>query len=285
MSQLKIRRIPFRFDQPVDFIWNPANPQFSIYMNKISFLAVGFEKYICEVMRDAEALISDEEVKLECRNFKAQEGIHALHHRKHVNQLIKQHPGLQQALDASISIYEDLYRAKDLKYHLAYIGGCESTFTPQFKLFIDNREILYAQGDARVSSIFLWHFNEEIEHRASGMIVYDHLHGDYFYRLRRMPEFLAHADSVMAAITEGFRAVFPDVPVHSRFDNTSIPLPRLDRLKMVIGLLATQLPWHDPDAVTLPAYYHEWMERYESGEDMTMIYGVPPHSLASVAAE
>jgi hypothetical protein len=35
MSDLKIRKIPFRFDD-VEFIWNPANPAFSVYMNNIS---------------------------------------------------------------------------------------------------------------------------------------------------------------------------------------------------------------------------------------------------------
>ena len=54
MTDLKIRRIPFSFEG-VAFVWNPNAPGFSVAMNTLSFFAVGFEKYICQVMQDAEA--------------------------------------------------------------------------------------------------------------------------------------------------------------------------------------------------------------------------------------
>ena len=47
MIDLMIRRIPFDFEG-VDFVWNKANPGFAISMNKVSFFAIGFEKYICQ---------------------------------------------------------------------------------------------------------------------------------------------------------------------------------------------------------------------------------------------
>lgn len=31
----------------------------------------------------------------------------------------------------------------------------------------------FAPGDARVASLFMWHFVEEIEHRSSAPILYD----------------------------------------------------------------------------------------------------------------
>jgi len=52
MIELKVRRIPFDFEG-VDFIWNKNNPEFAITMNKLSFFAIAFEKYICQAMRDA----------------------------------------------------------------------------------------------------------------------------------------------------------------------------------------------------------------------------------------
>ena len=89
MSDLKIRRIPFDFEG-VDFVWNQDDPAFAITMNKVSFFAVGFEKYICQATRDAERLITDQQVLEEARAFRAQEGIHSLAHRTHVNALIEQ---------------------------------------------------------------------------------------------------------------------------------------------------------------------------------------------------
>ena len=165
MSDLKIRRIPFSF-VGAPFIWNPGNPGFSVAMNTLSFFAIGFEKYICRAMQDAEALIDDPAILAEARAFRAQEGIHAHAHRQHVKALIKQYPALQEALDKTIASYDELYASKPLAYHLAYIGGLESIFTPSFKLLLDHRHLLFAGGDARVASLLLWHFCEEIEHRS-----------------------------------------------------------------------------------------------------------------------
>ncbi len=78
----------------MDFVWNKADPAFAITMNKVSFFAVGFEKYICQAMNDAEKLITDPAVLQECKDFRSQESIHSMAHRKHCKALIEQHPGL-----------------------------------------------------------------------------------------------------------------------------------------------------------------------------------------------
>lgn len=52
MSQLEVRKLPGNFEG-VDFIWNEDHPFFSIQMNKLSFWAIGFEKYLCSAIRDA----------------------------------------------------------------------------------------------------------------------------------------------------------------------------------------------------------------------------------------
>ncbi len=273
MSDLKIRKIPFKFDD-VDFIWNPDNRAFSVYMNKISFLAICFEKYICQVMQDAEAVLTDPAALEEARAFRAQEGLHALVHRNHVKALVKRYPGLQKAVDVGIEMYDKLYAERDLKYHLAYIGGLESTFTPTFRLYFDNLEKLYGKGDTVVASMFLWHFSEEMEHRNSGVMVYEALPGPYLYRASRFPEFLSHSLSVVRAITAVFHEVFPELTKDELTKTTSAPLPLGGTLKALWGLVRAQAPWHDHRREPLPDYYFEWMKRYERGEDMTRTYGV-----------
>jgi len=90
MIDLKVRRIPFNFDG-VDFIWNKNNPEFAITMNKLSFFAIAFEKYICQAMRDVELLITDPRILQKAKDFRAQEGLHSMVHRKHAKALIA-HP-------------------------------------------------------------------------------------------------------------------------------------------------------------------------------------------------
>ena len=273
MSDLTVRRLPWEFSN-VDFVWNKDDPAFAITMNKVSFFAVGFEKYICQAMNDAEKLIKDSSILQECKDFRSQESIHSMAHRKHCKALIEQHPGLQAALDVSIKLYDDLYAAHDLKYHLAYVGGLESIFTPSFRLMLDNREPLFSGGDARVASLFLWHFCEEIEHRSSGVMVYDHVYGEYWYRVSRFKEFMKHVGVVIEAITDVFREVFPEIAPEHFTNYSSYKMPRIGKMRSAWGILTAQLPWHNPVNQALPEYFGEWVTRYERGEDMTRTYGV-----------
>lgn len=277
MSDLTVRRLPWEFSG-VDFVWNESDPAFAITMNKVTFFAIGFEKYICQAMNDAEKLITDPNVLEECKDFRSQESIHSMAHRKHAKALIERYPGLQAALDVSIKLYDELYAAHDIKYHLAYVGGLESIFTPSFRLMLDNREPLFSKGDARVASLFLWHFCEEIEHRSSGVMVYDHVYGEYWYRVSRFKKFMKHVGVVIEAITDVFREVFPDMPAEYFTGYSSYKMPRIGKMRSALGIAAAQLPWHNPDNQALPEYFHEWIGRYERGEDMTRTYGVGAQS-------
>ncbi|MCB2064655.1 MAG: metal-dependent hydrolase, partial [Novosphingobium sp.] len=165
MSNLTIKQLDWQFDD-VDFYFNPENRVFSAFMNSISFMAVGLERYFCKAMKDAEAHISDPRVLDECKMFNRQEMVHSKAHYKHCKALIAKYPGLQEALDRCIEMFDEHYEAHDLKYHLSYMGGLESAFTPLFGTIIDHRDVLFG-GDSEVSSLFLWHFCEEIEHRSS----------------------------------------------------------------------------------------------------------------------
>jgi predicted metal-dependent hydrolase len=246
-------------------------------MNKISFFAVGFEKYICQAIQDAEPLIVDPRVLEEARAFCAQESLHSMAHRKHIKALTMRYPGLGVALDRSIGLYDKLFKERSLKYHLAYIGGLESIFTPAFKLFLDNREALFAKGDAKVGSLFLWHFSEEIEHRRSGLMIYNHVFGNYFFRLGHFYSFMKHVNLVMGVITEEFRKQFPTLPAEWFTKASSHALPLADSLRSILGIALSQMPWHNPDHQPLPQYFHEWMTRFGRGEDMTRTYGADAH--------
>jgi hypothetical protein len=282
MSELKIRRIPFELEG-VDFIWNPDDPVFSIWSNKISFLAVGFEKYICQAVAEAEKVIKDPVVLEEARRFRTQEGLHAAAHRLHIKALAAKYPGIERAMERCIEFYDDLYATHDLKYHLGYVGGLESVFTPSMKLLIDNKEALYAKGDIRVSSLFLWHFCEEIEHRSSALIVYNYVCRDSLYRLTHFKEFMSKSKQVLDIITEEMRKTFPDMPAEWFTTDHRRNLPKNQRRKSERAILMAQLPWHNPRHEALPPYYSEWSERYDRGEDVRRVYGTTPESPAEVA--
>jgi predicted metal-dependent hydrolase len=280
MSSLKVRKLPFEFEG-VDFIWNPKNPGFSMLMNQISFMTIGLEKYFCLAMRDAEAHIKDPVVLEEARLFRAQEMVHSQTHKKHVNALIKRYPGLEEAVERSVAMFDELYEKQPLKFHLGYAGGLEAMFTPFFGMIINNREALFGGGDSRVASLFLWHFCEEIEHRSSAISVYNDVVGDSWYRISHLRAFMQHGRDVTEALNECFKKHVPEVPESyyslKRFDGVPQPVLRRTFFK----ILGSQLPWYDHENQELPAYYKEWYDRYESGEDMTNVFGVRPEAKAA----
>src|SRR5690606_26398313 len=114
------------------------NPAFSSMANAVSFLAIGFEKMIVQLITQAKPQITDPEVAEEADAFMRQEGQHSTAHRQHVKALIRRYPGLQQTLDAVIGEFDKLTASTPVKYRLAYTADLEATFTPVFKLMLDN---------------------------------------------------------------------------------------------------------------------------------------------------
>lgn len=273
MSNLTIKQFDWQFDD-VEFYFNPANREFSAFMNAIGFMTVGLERYFCKAMKDAEASITDPAVLEECKMFNRQEMLHSKAHVRHCKALIAKYPGLQDAFDGSIRMFDELYERESLKYHLSFMGGLESAFTPLFGTIIDNRDVLFG-GDARVSSLFLWHFCEEIEHRSSAITVYNHIIGENLYRMRNVRSMTAHGREVIVMIQDVFRRAVPEFDSEEFYLTWSEALPKWTRRKMSWKIMASQLPWYDHENQRLPAYYADWNRRHEAGEDMRFAYAGP----------
>ena len=127
--------------------------------------------------------------------------------------------------------------------------------------------------DARVASLLLWHFCEEIEHRSSGVAVYDAVVGKYFYRVGNFRNFMAHVKKVTDMLRAEFIKHVPGVTAEMFKGSPNSALPRMAKLKAAMCMLAAQMPWHNSDRQALPAYYHEWTDRFDRGEDMRQVYG------------
>ena len=304
MTDLQIRRIPFEFDDSVPFQWNTANPDFGLMANAIGVLAVAFEKYIVAVTRQVIPLLKDPAVAEEAEAFLRQEAQHARSHRLHITALIERHPGLRETLDEAIASYDRLREQKPLEYHVAYIAALEATFTPLFKMMLDNRASLFTPGDDRVSSLFEWHFVEEVEHRSSALVIYHDLVKNPWYRTRIASNAFSHAVSVYKGIMEGFER---HVPLKDRLVTARRMMPKSIWLREVgvrlpvvgrriaadryptafqdvpmkqlavtfVRLLLSQAPHHRPSEEPLPDLADVWFAAYDRGEDMTRFSGSP----------
>jgi predicted metal-dependent hydrolase len=289
MTELEVRRPKFDFTEAVPWNWNPANPAFSLSMNATSMIAICFEQLLVAAVQEAKPLITDDAVSEEATAFLRQEAQHSSSHRKHVHALIKHYPGLQETFDEATAMYDDLAATTPLEFRLAYIADTEATFTPAFKLMLDNAATLFQPGDDRVASLFLWHFVEEVEHRSSALMIYDAVVGKPWYRVRALPAIFKHLLKVTAVFAEGINKHVPeaDRKVDARillpgFRSRQLQaepvmppfagIPRWQKFTTVARVLLSQTPFHDPGPQPLPEFADEWFARWDRGGDVTRWY-------------
>lgn len=309
MTDLVVRKIDFDFAGDIPFNWNPSNPAFSLQANAISFLAIAFEKFVVAAVREAMPQIDDPEVLAEAKAFVHQEAQHSKAHRDHADALARAYPGLAGTLDEAIDYYQRLAERKSLAWRLAFLADMEATFTPFFKMLLDHEKTLFRAGDERVASLFLWHFCEEVEHRSSGLIIYENVVKSRWYRTFVVPSAAWHSLAVMDLILAGFNRYVPveDRVLDARILSTKytlrtavsnlapwrekveIPSPFPDLAKdetrvMVRGLLDSQSPFHDPSDQPLPAFADVWFEHFEAGGDVAHFYtSLEGHATGSAA--
>ena len=303
MTNLQIRKIPFAFDDTTPFQWHRTNPDFAFLTNAIGVLAIAFERYIVAVMKQAKRVIDDPDIAAEADAFMQQEAIHARAHRLHVDALARRYPGLRDAVDTAIARFDALLEVHPLKFHLAYIASLEATFTPFFKMLIDNRDKLFEPGERRVASLFMWHFVEEIEHRSSALIVFNAVVPKPWYRLWVTWKVRKHVYGIFFEIARGFETAVPAAdrghaldpapaaPTRWRkllahlgllrprartpVDHAFRDIPKWDVVVSSLRILLSQIPGHKPADEPLPEFASTWFAAYDRGEDMTRFVGTP----------
>lgn len=290
MTDLQVRRVRFDFaSAPVPFNWQPERPAFAMQCNVISFFAPGFEKLIVEATREAIPLMRRPEEVEEAEAYLRQEAQHSAAHASHIRALIKRWPGLEETRAQVVASYDRLTETKPLAWRLAYAAVVEATFTPYFKLFLDHEDKFFRPGDERVGSLFLWHFVEEIEHRSSALIVYNAVHPSYSYRLSALPGVVNHIGGIISIIASGFEKhvpkefggdygrLMPKGFSYSAIRGSLVAarqvkrsrlsiysgVPRRELMSMIVGLVRSQGPNHNPQHEKLPTFASQWFAKYD----------------------
>ncbi|MHB8438116.1 MAG: metal-dependent hydrolase [Acidimicrobiales bacterium] len=300
MHRLKVRSPSFQIDGTVPFQWQPKNPSFGLFGNAFTFLAIAFERYIVSSMRLAEGRFTDATVAEEADVFVRQEAQHAKAHRAHAKAMMSRYPGLEATYAAVNTAYDRLLDTKEVEFHLAYIACLEASFTPLFKLVLDNRRWLFEGSDQRVGTMLLWHFVEEIEHRSSALAIHLHVTPDRLYRVRIAPRVFIHVTRLYKTVLAGFEE---HVPLEERLISTKVLSPTgllasewrarrhaagevgtypsmLERVQpsalrtMLWREWRSQMPRHDPTHEPLPPWVECWHSAYDGGADVTTFKGI-----------
>ena len=154
----------------------------------ISMTLPYLEPYLVRTMRAALKHCTDPVVAQEVRQFIGQE---AQHFRQHavLNDMIRsispELEGLREIEDQLEADYQRFTNTKSLKFNLAYAEGFEAaTFAGGRANFRNNVfDRLETIQNTDLLRLFIWHALEEVEHSTVTFNIYDHLYGDYLYRL------------------------------------------------------------------------------------------------------
>lgn len=182
VDEIIIRKFAFDFPDDLDPVWCPGNRVRSHMFNGFSLTMPYLEPFIIKATQDATGEIDDADLLDDIRQFSGQEARHYQCHRR-LNELLKTngYPELadvEQRLDDSFK----RLRTKSLTTQLAFIAGFESMTIGFTNWLIKKRHKLFANSSPHVSSFWLMHMVEEMEHKTVAYDVYMAYSGSYLPR-------------------------------------------------------------------------------------------------------
>jgi hypothetical protein len=260
-----VRKVRFAFPSDFQPHWNPDDPALSQLINATSLLLPYMEPFIIDAIREATKHITDPALQQEAKAWIGQESQHFMQHRRFNEVLIaKGYPQLREREQEIAQEYEEL-RKRPLKYQVAYTAGFETLALATAHAMIADRARLFRGADPAVASLWLWHVVEEIEHKNLAFDVYQHIYGDYWYRVYGMFAALVHLfqmvrGSYMVLLkADGlwgkWKTHWAIKKFAFRFFTSAMP-----------GILRHALPWHHPSHVADPAWMKEWVALFDQGE-------------------
>ena len=209
MHPIPVRTMKFDVPAAADFhpLYLAGNAALSYRHTAFGFYAALLEPLAVKSLRRVLPRIREERLREELDRFCRQEAQHYQRHIDFNNVVLAQgYPGLEQQVEALRREMEALLSEGNDKRCVGYVEGFES-YTTQFALrMIESGLYDHRRTHPAFGGLFKWHMLEEIEHRTVAYDVYEHLYGDYPYRVRmcwqaqgRMLRFMSECADLMSA--------------------------------------------------------------------------------------
>lgn len=260
-----VRRMRFPYPDSLKAWWNPARPEFSHVVNAASLAMPFLEPYLIETMRKAKERITDPRLQQEVDLYIGQESTHFRQHQQFNKRLADLGYQTVPKLEATLKTdYEALARTRSLTFNIAYAEGFEAMALTIGHMLVEDREFLFGDADPAVSSLVLWHFVEEIEHKCVTYDVFKALDGRYAWRIYGLLYATIH---IMGRTRQGYRAMLIEdgrwYTLKSRL--TLYQLMTRIFLRLLPRLLRVLRPGYNPREVPDPSWVGEWWRLHREG--------------------
>ncbi|MBE9539659.1 MAG: metal-dependent hydrolase [Proteobacteria bacterium] len=216
----------------------------------ISMTFPHLEPYLIRAMRVAIKDISDEKLAQDAKQFCGQEAQHYKQHAK-LNDMIREispkNSGLQEIEEQMAADYKRFLATKPLKFNLAYAEGFEAATSAMALTYLHNG-VFDIENPTEFQRLFAWHLTEELEHRTVTFDVYDHLYGDYFYRL-----FVGiYAQWHFFRYVDRFAKLIKDNDPQPQGQRVTFVQELMIKCAWYGRVLRTYLPWYNPKNLKIP---------------------------------
>ena len=261
-TNLQVRVIPFDFDQVSNPVWNKNKPEWSHMVNGGSLAMPYLEPFLIRTMREGMKQVTDERLIADVKGFMAQEGQHFQNHRKY-NEVLKA-SGYENLAEVEDQMTDDYkrFQKKSLKWRLAYSAGFETMTLGVTDFLIDGRQLLFQEADPIVTSLILWHFVEEAEHKNVALDLYNALFPrTYFSRIWGL---FVGSFHLMMLSRQGYMRMLKRDGLWTNWKS------RLRLYKMVLrffinvmpAIIRALIPGFHPSKVDDPTWVGKWAHAY-----------------------
>jgi len=264
-APLRVRKVQFTYPDALAPHWNARRPEWSQVVNASSLLMPYLEPFLIEAIREAIPRIGDDALREEAKAYLGQEAHHYKQHRR-FNDLLLAH-GYERVREYEATLAADYatLRTRPLGFRLAYAAGFETMALAIGHMLVRHRVHFFQDADPSVSSLVLWHFVEEVEHKRAAFDVYGAVVGSYGERLRGLAYAMWHT---LRRTRQAYVMLLEHDGLWGRLRTRIAMKLLMARIAAAClpRILESVSPWHDPARVDDPAWIREWVALYERGE-------------------
>ncbi|MEX0768704.1 MAG: metal-dependent hydrolase [Microthrixaceae bacterium] len=170
------RRIRFEFGKDVPLMWTPSYPEMSAAANSISLLMPHVEPYVLASVRAVLDQLPTEQQDAAAA-FIAQEAQHQLQHRRFNALITPQIPGMCRVERWMHRTYTWLQRTRTPEFSLAFAAGFETVAFALARWTELQLHRFFEGADEQITTLFLWHLAEEVEHKSVAFDAYEAVDG------------------------------------------------------------------------------------------------------------
>ncbi|MGH0032348.1 MAG: metal-dependent hydrolase [Myxococcota bacterium] len=266
MDTITVRQMSLAFPDDMDPVVVPGKPEESFFFLAFSLLLPYLEPYLIRTMKEARRHVTDEALLEDLGKFNAQEGQHYKQHAR-FNEIVRAQ-GFPELLAIEKDLdddYQRFSREKALRFNLAYAEGFEAFTTAMARVSFERG---MDEMHPALRELYTWHLVEEFEHRTVAFDVYEHVVGDYLYRLRvglfaqwHMLRWCLRAQRYMLGADRGLLERHGGAAGRRRRAWEQI---RTRAPKLLARVLPTYTPWYTPHRIEMPEGMQALQDRYDA---------------------